>query len=71
MEKVNFSTAPIVLGIVLGSLAEEELRRSLVISGGDISIFFTRPISLTLLVLAVVGIITPYYRNYKMRKTAA
>lgn len=71
MEKVNFPTAPIVLGIVLGGLAEEELRRSLVISGGDISIFFTRPISLALLILAVLGIITPFYRNYKLKKKMA
>lgn len=68
MEKVKFPTAPIVLGIVLGRLAEEEFRRSLLLSSGNLSIFITRPISAILLALAVIGLIAPLYRDYKSRK---
>ena len=45
--------APLLLGFVLGPLLEENLRRALIISRGDPSVFVTRPISLVLLLLAV------------------
>jgi putative tricarboxylic transport membrane protein len=49
--------APLVLGIVLGDLLEKNLRRALVLSDGDLTPFFTRPIagSLALMIGAVVG----------------
>ncbi len=50
--KFGCEPAPFVLGFILGPLMEENLRRSMVLSRGDPSIFFTRPISLVLLVLA-------------------
>ncbi|MFA7666956.1 MAG: tripartite tricarboxylate transporter permease [Burkholderiaceae bacterium] len=46
--------APLLLGLVLGQLMEEYLRRAMTISRGDWSIFVTRPLSLTLLVIAAV-----------------
>jgi putative tricarboxylic transport membrane protein len=56
--KVGCEPAPLLLGFVLGPLLEEHLRRSMIISRGDPSIFFTRPISLGLLlaVLLVVAV---------------
>jgi TctA family transporter len=45
--------APLLLGFVLGPLLEENLRRAMIISRGDPSVFATRPISAVLLVLAV------------------
>ena len=45
--------APMLLGFVLGPLMEENLRRALLISRGDPSVFVTRPISATLLALAL------------------
>jgi len=50
--KCDCEPAPLVLGFLLGPLMEQNLRRSLVISNGDPMIFVTRPISLTLLILA-------------------
>jgi putative tricarboxylic transport membrane protein len=41
----GYPMAPLVLGIVLGDLLEKNLRRALILSDGDISPFFTRPIS--------------------------
>lgn len=46
--------APLILGFILGPMMEENLRRSLTVSGGDFSIFINRPISATLLLAAVV-----------------
>jgi putative tricarboxylic transport membrane protein len=44
----GFPLPPILLGLVIGPLLEQELRRSLAISGGNASIFFTRPIATTI-----------------------
>jgi TctA family transporter len=49
--------APLLLGFVLGPLLEENLRRALLISRGDPSVFFTRPISGVLLGLALVALL--------------
>lgn len=49
--------APLLLGFVLGPLLEDNLRRALLISRGDPSVFLTRPISGVLLVLAVVALV--------------
>ena len=49
--------APLVLGIVLGDLLEKNLRRALVLSDGDLSPFFTRPISAVMaaLIIGTIG----------------
>ena len=52
-KKVGIPAAPIALTLILGPLMERGLRQSLEISRGDMSIFFTRPISATLIVIAV------------------
>jgi TctA family transporter len=57
--KLGFPPAPMLLGYVLGPMMEENLRRSMLMSGGDASVFFTRPISVafiiaTLLILIVM-----------------
>jgi putative tricarboxylic transport membrane protein len=46
------SPAPLILGLVLGPIMEENMRRSLILSRGDPTIFLTRPISLAILCLA-------------------
>jgi len=52
--KLDCEPAPLLLGLVLGSLMEEYLRRAMTISRGDWSVFVTRPLSATLLGIAVV-----------------
>lgn len=47
--KLKLEAAPLMLGFVLGPLLEENLRRALLLSRGDFTVFFTRPISATLL----------------------
>jgi len=51
-KKLDCEAAPLLLGFVLGKLMEEYLRRALTISRGDPMVFFTRPLSATLLAIA-------------------
>ncbi len=57
LRKLDFSPAPLILGMVLGQNLELAFRRSLIISSGNPVIFFTRPISAILLVLAALWLI--------------
>ncbi|MFO1189575.1 MAG: tripartite tricarboxylate transporter permease [Alphaproteobacteria bacterium] len=55
--KVDCEPAPFILGFILGPLLEEYLRRSLVLSGGDLGVFVTRPISAVLLAIAAMMLV--------------
>ena len=70
----GFSAAATVLGIVLGVLAESELRRSLIIAHGDWSIFLTPPISAVLLFLTLGVLVYPALmtalRRWRSRRVA-
>jgi len=52
--KLECELAPFLLGFILGPMIEENFRRAMLISGGEASVFITRPISATLLVIAVL-----------------
>jgi TctA family transporter len=56
-KKLDLSPSPLILGLVLGPVLEQNLRRSLVLSHGNPMIFFNRPISLTLLILAAAFVV--------------
>jgi putative tricarboxylic transport membrane protein len=45
MRRFDFPTAPVIIGMILGPLAEQEFRRAMTISQGDLTIFLTRPLS--------------------------
>jgi putative tricarboxylic transport membrane protein len=62
MKKLDYPIVPLVLAMVLGRLAEDSLRRALTISGGSLSIFFTRPISALFLGAAILAYLTPVIR---------
>jgi putative tricarboxylic transport membrane protein len=51
--KLRCEPAPLILGFILGPMMEENLRRAMLLSRGDPTVFFTRPLSLTLLLMAV------------------
>jgi putative tricarboxylic transport membrane protein len=55
--KLKCEPAPLLLGFVLGPMLEENLRRAMILGRGDPSVFVTRPISLTLLLLTVAVLI--------------
>jgi TctA family transporter len=64
--KLECEPAPLLLGFVLGPLLEENLRRAMLLSRGDPTVFFTRPISLTMLLLAgflLLLIVAPQFRK--------
>ena len=69
--KLEIPIAPIVLALILGPMAESNLRRSLLISNGSFSIFVTRPISVFFLLLALVSLLWPLLRKLWGRKNAA
>ena len=74
LEKIGFPLVAIVLGVVLGPIAESELRRSLAMSRGDLSIFWERPISATLLAIAILlvaaAVLAPVVRRWFSRPKA-
>jgi putative tricarboxylic transport membrane protein len=62
MKKLGYSPAALVLALVLGPMAERALRQSLIISDAGVGIFFTRPISAALMILALTAIAAPVYK---------
>jgi putative tricarboxylic transport membrane protein len=59
MRKFGYEPAPLVLAFVLGPLLENNLRKSLILSQGDLMTFLQRPISATCLALAVLLLLSP------------
>jgi putative tricarboxylic transport membrane protein len=59
MNKTEFSMSAIVIGIILGSLAETNFRGALTMSDGKFSIFFTHPICAVFLALAAISLLSP------------
>jgi putative tricarboxylic transport membrane protein len=60
MRRYGFPVGPTILGVILLPMAEAQFRRALSISQGDPSVFFTRPLSLGLLLAAVGALLLPY-----------
>ncbi len=63
LKKMEFPLAPVALSFILAPMIEKSLYRSLVMSQGDISILFTRPISATFLFIALCSLI--YFSTQK------
>jgi len=69
---LEFSPVPLMLGFVLGPMVEENLRRSLQVSGGDPTVFLTRPISLAFIIitfLILVVMVFPTIRKWYEKVT--
>jgi putative tricarboxylic transport membrane protein len=60
MKKFEYEGAPLVLAFVLGPLMENNLRKSLIMSQGDFSIFFTRPLAAASLIVALFLLVSPF-----------
>jgi putative tricarboxylic transport membrane protein len=63
MRKLDYPSAPLILGFVLGDSMERALRQSLMMSQGDLSILVSRPISATMLFLAVLILVAPSFKK--------
>jgi putative tricarboxylic transport membrane protein len=59
-DKVHIPVAPLVLSLVLGGMMEQSFRQAMTISGGNPQVFVGSPITVTLVVLSVISIITPF-----------
>jgi putative tricarboxylic transport membrane protein len=69
LRKLDAEPAPLLMGFVLGPPMEENIRRSLIISKGDFSVFVQRPISLVLLVIALallISVTVPHIRKRRI-----
>lgn len=62
-KKGGFAAGPFILGLLLGGMLESNMRRALVISNGNVSIFFTRPITLVLMLMIVLSFVYPVIRK--------
>jgi putative tricarboxylic transport membrane protein len=59
MRRYDFPTAPVIIGMILGPLAEQNFRQAMTIAAGDWTVFFTRPLSAMLLALAAAALFGP------------
>lgn len=68
MRKFQFSRIALVLGLLLGNMAETSFRQTLMTERG-LSAFLTRPISLGLLIMILASILLPYLQAYRRKKS--
>jgi putative tricarboxylic transport membrane protein len=70
MRRFDFPVAPVVIGMILGPMAEQALRQALTIAQGDWSTFVTRPGSATILLVAVLALAGPRLYGLWLRRHA-
>jgi putative tricarboxylic transport membrane protein len=68
MRRWGFPVAPAVIGLILGPLAESQMRRALSISQGDPSVFITQPISASLFLLTAIILLAPLVARAMRRR---
>ena len=64
MRLLKFSPAPLLIGLILGPAMEQHLRRSLIVSRGDPTIFIQHPVSATILAAAGIVLIWTVYKSF-------
>ncbi|MBP1776509.1 MAG: protein of unknown function transrane [candidate division NC10 bacterium] len=62
MKKLEYPIVPLILGMVLGTLVEKSLRQALVLSAGSFDVFYTRPITVVFLLIALLAYCSPLIR---------
>jgi TctA family transporter len=71
MKNYRFEPAPVLLGFVLGPLLEDNFRRTMLLYGGDFTIFVTRPISAVLVACSAFLIVFAIWSSFSTRRIAA
>ncbi|GGP00701.1 tripartite tricarboxylate transporter permease [Nonomuraea glycinis] len=69
MRRFGLPVAPAVIGMILGPMAEIQLRRALAIGAGDVGVLVRSPIAVVLLVLSALALLTPLFRTLLARRT--
>ena len=62
MNRFGYNPVPMILGLVLGEMAEKNFRRALIVSGDSYSIFYASWIAKILLALSIISVIYPYLK---------
>ncbi|MHA6800011.1 tripartite tricarboxylate transporter permease [Bounagaea algeriensis] len=70
LRRYGFPIAPVLIGVILGPLAETELRRAMAISQGDVGFLFDSPVALTLYGLLVVALVVPLVVRARRARTS-
>ena len=71
LDKAGVSTLPIILGFVMGPIIEDNLGRAMIIANGDLWAVVSRPITATLLIVAIVTAVWSYFRTVRTERAAA
>lgn len=71
MRRFDFPTAPVVVGMILGPLAEAQMRNAVAIGEGSFAIFLQRPMSLTLVITVLLVLVVPRVLQHWATKRAA
>jgi len=69
LKRDGYPIAPIILGLILGGMFEENFRRAVALAGGNYLTFFTKPICLLFIVLAVLSVVWPYISRRRRRSS--
>jgi putative tricarboxylic transport membrane protein len=66
-ERFRFPITPLVLGVILGPLAESSFMTTMISFGNDWTVFFTRPVSGPIMLIAIVTLIYPVFRRMRRK----
>ena len=69
-ERWRFPIAPMVLGCILGPIAESSYMTTMISYRNDWTVFFTRPVSATVMALSAAALLYPAYRGFRRRRAA-
>ena len=67
LERYKFPLAPVIIGLVLGQLFEQEFRRSLILAHGNPMTFFTRPITASIIAISLLTLLVPLFQALRRR----
>ncbi len=70
MGRIGIPIAPVAFGLILGPILEENMRRTLILSGGDWSAFVTRPIAAALLAVSLAAVLYPMLSALRRKRRA-
>lgn len=68
MKKLDFPAPPMILALILGNLLEISLRQSMILTGGNMSIIFMRPISGVIMTVAIASILWTLFKSFRKGK---
>ncbi|WP_170975870.1 tripartite tricarboxylate transporter permease, partial [Rhizobium sp. FY34] len=71
LDKLHFPSAPIILGVILGPIAESQLALAMTISGGNASALVASPMSMAMVALTLFILAAPVWAMWKDRRRAA